>query len=268
MIIDGHAHASREFSTVETLKTTLDTLGVDKVVLCPSLKNNIKLGPPPKIFNNSAKERTVEKVYALNRFITLTYRLMRMNGDPNAYVYSLKEQLPERVEQAYWVDFRKAEAIDSLASDYYRWHFSSIKIHQGWNPHPFDSPLFLSLLEQAKHFSLPLFIHPGTKKETCKLRTIAAEFPQVTFILAHLMGLEAFKGYGGENVFHDISPTNLRSSLIYDARKSHGYEHILFGSDTPFGNPATNLEKVRQLHIPSREKDAILGGNMAKVLAF
>lgn len=268
MIIDGHAHASREFATAHTLDATIQKLGVDKIVLCPSLKNNIKLGPPPKLFNNSAKERTVEKVYSLNKFITLTYRFMRMNGDPNAFVYSLKEQLPDRIEHAYWVDFRKQDAIDAMARDYHKWHFSSLKIHQGWNPHPFDSPLFISLLEQAEALSLPLFIHPRTKKETLKLRSITAEFPTVTFIMAHLMGLEAFKGYKGENVFHDISPTNLQTLLFYEARNCYGYEHILFGSDSPFGSLETNLEKVRTYDIPSVEKDAILGGNMARLIGL
>jgi hypothetical protein len=36
MIIDGHAHAAREYSTAESIITTSKKYGLDKIVLCTS----------------------------------------------------------------------------------------------------------------------------------------------------------------------------------------------------------------------------------------
>lgn len=266
MIIDGHAHASREFASIETLVPLLDSAGVDKVALCPSLKNNLTLGPPPKIFNNSAKERTIEKVYALNKFITLTYKCMPMNGDPNAYVYSLKEQAPTRIEQFYWVDIRSADAVAAMESDFRKWHFSGIKLHQGWNPYPFTGENMQNLLDMAAVHNLPLFIHPGKKRETERLLELVRAYPSVPFIVGHLMASELGRHYKGDNLFHDISPTNLKRELVQQAIRHYGAGQILFGSDMPFGDLRTNLTKVDALPISSDTKDAILGKNMEAIL--
>lgn len=267
MIIDGHAHASRDFAAIETLLPHLDAVGVDKVALCPSLKNNIRLGPPPKIFNNSAKERGIEKVYALNKFITLTYKCMPMNGDPNAFVYDLKCKAPERIEQFYWVDCRSLEAVAAVEGDFLRWHFSGLKIHQGWNPFSFRGQKFRNLLDIAAQYSLPLFIHPGKTKECAYLLEVAAEYPTVPFIVGHLMASDIGKHYRGENLFHEISPTNLRKELVEGAVNHYGADHIIFGSDMPFGNLRTNLEKVNRLALSTTAKEAILGGTMQTILS-
>ena len=49
MIIDAHAHAAGEFVYPEKLVERLDEYGVDRVALCPGLKNNTKVSSPPNI---------------------------------------------------------------------------------------------------------------------------------------------------------------------------------------------------------------------------
>jgi len=49
MIIDGHAHAMGKFAQVEKLIETLDRFSVDKVALCPGMKNNTTVWPLPNI---------------------------------------------------------------------------------------------------------------------------------------------------------------------------------------------------------------------------
>lgn len=265
MIIDGHAHASREFASIDTLIASLDNAGVDKVVLCPSLKNNRKLGPPPKIFSGD-KERSIEKLYGLNKMITLVYKFQKMQGDPNRFIFDLVQEAPERIIQFYWVDFRKLRAIEQVAPDFNRYGFKGIKIHQGWNPLTFSSPKFHDLLSIANALSLPMFIHPGTKKETLKLLRLLPQYPKVKFILAHLMGAELLKEYKGDNLFHDISPTNLSTPVLLDAVNHYGSERILFGSDMPFGDLESNLKKMQSLDLTSTQKEHILGRNMQGIL--
>jgi len=49
MIIDGHTHAAGAFADAGPIAETLDDLGVDKIVLCPSLKNNTQLRTPESL---------------------------------------------------------------------------------------------------------------------------------------------------------------------------------------------------------------------------
>lgn len=45
-----------------------------------------------------------------------------------------------------------------------------------------------------------------------------------------------------------------------------GIEHVLFGSHAPFDNPAAALEVVRQARLTAGEREAVLGGNVARLL--
>lgn len=48
--------------------------------------------------------------------------------------------------------------------------------------------------------------------------------------------------------------------------KVFGAERILFGTDSPWGDQAKSVEVIRALPLSQEEKDAILGGNAAKLL--
>jgi hypothetical protein len=49
MIIDGHALAARDYSTVESIVRMVKEYKLDKIVLCTSPKNNLDLKDPPNI---------------------------------------------------------------------------------------------------------------------------------------------------------------------------------------------------------------------------
>jgi hypothetical protein len=47
MIIDGHAHAAGRYCTAESIKEITKRYGIEKILLCPSPKNNLDLKEHP-----------------------------------------------------------------------------------------------------------------------------------------------------------------------------------------------------------------------------
>lgn len=265
MIIDGHAHAAREFSQIDSLLHELDRCGVEKVLLCPSLRNRTKIPNPPSFFKGK-NERGVKKLYAGNPIITFLCRVLKQKGNSNDFVHAIQQRAPERVIQFYWVDFNSPTVLEDLPEAVNRYQCRGFKIHQAWTPFECSSSVFRAVVNFAEQENLPLFIHPGSEKETAKLRTVAARYPSVNFIISHLMGIDQFRGYCGNNVYHDISPQDLLTENIYRAVNDFGAERVIFGSDMPFGDLQENIAKVQALNLSDEAKQLILGGNIQRIL--
>lgn len=265
MIIDGHAHAAREFSNIETLIKELSINGVDKVVLCPSLKNRTNIPNPPSFFKGK-RERDVKKLFAGNPIITFICSILKQQGDSNEFVHTIQQQAPDRVIQFYWVDFNSPTVLAELPLAVTKYRCGGLKLHQAWTPFECDSPRFESVISFAAEHRLPLFIHPGSEEELVKLREAALQHPDTPFIISHLMGIDVFKGYEGENIYHDISPEDLLTDNIYRAVNDFGAERVIFGSDMPFGDLGENIRKVQALNLTDEQRELILGGNMKRLL--
>ncbi|MFD2351349.1 amidohydrolase family protein [Nonomuraea ferruginea] len=48
----------------------------------------------------------------------------------------------------------------------------------------------------------------------------------------------------------------------------HGADRVVFGSDWPMTDPATEIAAVRALGLPPEDEAAILGGNLAGLLGL
>ena len=265
MSIDGHAHAAKDFADIKTLLKVLDQNLIDMVILCPSLKNKTDLSSPPKIFMSKG-ERDINKMYSANKFIRLTYRFLSKNGDPNEFVGNLKKMAPDRIIQFYWIDFDDDNLLNNLHQSIEKYDYLGLKIHQAWTPFSFNTEIFKGVLRFAEKYSLPIFIHPRTIKETRLLKQIALKYPKNSFIIAHLMGAIVFADFSGDNVFHDVSPHDLSTAEIYNSLKNFSSKKLVFGSDTPFGQLGINLKKIRRLKISEEEKNNILGENLKALL--
>ncbi len=111
---------------------------------------------------------------------------------------------------------------------------------------------------------MPIFIHIYNFKEANKFVEFVRRFPEVNFILAHLMGLENFvkKGKGLKNIYFDISTSYIiNQRRIKKAMKHFGVDHVLLESDSPIGydNLKNNIEKIQKMKISKLEKEMILG---------
>jgi aminocarboxymuconate-semialdehyde decarboxylase len=140
--------------------------------------------------------------------------------------------------------------------------------------------------------SSPAILRPATSRlityPTVRLSgaTSFERYPDFPYIMAHtggalLMMLERLDN--GYRLFPDCRefisrlPSEYARRLYYDttafdplalklALASVGPEHLLFGTDDPFINADTG--HVRALDLTAADQDAILGGNVARLLGL
>jgi ssDNA-specific exonuclease RecJ len=93
MLIDIHAHAAGDYSTVDSIKNMATKYKLEKIVLCTSPKNIQNLAEPPSM----PFKQKPDSIYMMNRMNRMAYNhFLKDNGDGNQFVFELTKQLPER----------------------------------------------------------------------------------------------------------------------------------------------------------------------------
>ncbi|HSN99890.1 MAG TPA: amidohydrolase family protein [Candidatus Nanopelagicales bacterium] len=98
---------------------------------------------------------------------------------------------------------------------------------------------------------------------------LARRFPRARFMLEHMGGGPAddLATAGAAELDNLFLETSLGNYLhILESVKRAGAGKLIFGSEFPLSHPAAELEKIRLLPIPERERDRILGGNIRELL--
>jgi predicted TIM-barrel fold metal-dependent hydrolase len=267
MIIDGHAHAARDYATAESISRMASKYKLDRIVLCTSPKNNLNLKDPPNIpFLN-----TPNSIYLLNRMLKIAYRSMKDNGDGNKYVFKLQSELPDVVVQFLWVNPLDKLHMSNLEQNIRTCQAKGIKLHQAWNPFAVDSIEFSHLVDVARSKGIPIFIHLYSRRETWKLAEFISRNQDVVFIIAHLLGLDILKERRGhlENVYFDTSGSHrIRGRDILEAIRLFGYDHVVFGSDTPYARIGDQIDKVQRLGLSDNVMEHIFGLNLKNLLSL
>ena len=189
----------------------------------------------------------------------------------NAYVYSLSEKYPERIIQFYWVKLSSHNVLENLKRDYEEYKFKGIKFHQCWESFKVGSGIFHNVSDWAALNEHPIFIHLFSKKEVKKLAEYIKTYSETIFIIGHLFGLEHYMkaNIKSDNIYFEISsPQLISKERLMKAIQHFGSEKIILGSDTPYGknNLKLNIERIRALNIPYKQKNLILGENIQRVL--
>lgn len=156
-----------------------------------------------------------------------------------------------------------------------------------------DDPWWRRVVEAASARGLPVTLHAtdpqagaaaGPKTPLGDYLRLAREHPAATFILAHWGGGMAFRGPPpGQgplppNVYFDTaaSPLLYPSGVFRQAADLVGASRIVYGSDYPLMlYPGTSrqpgfeglLGEIAGAGLRGDERDAVLGGNMRKLLA-
>jgi predicted TIM-barrel fold metal-dependent hydrolase len=268
MIIDAHAHAAGEYSTVESIQAMAKKYDLEKIVLCTSPKNNLDLKEPP----NVPFMKTPGSIYLLNRMLRFTYQsFFKDNGDGNRYVFELRNKLPETVIQFLWANPLDPQHMDNLETSIRKFQVKGIKLHQAWNPFAIDGREFNQLVEVCRAHKLPVFIHLYSKKETWKLLRFVGHHRDVSFIIAHMLGLDVFEEQHKNlpNIYFDTSGSErVRGRDILEAINLFGCEHVVFGSDTPYARIGDQIEKIERLKLTEETKEHIFRSNIKCLLSL
>ncbi|MFT4143617.1 MAG: TatD family hydrolase [Mobilitalea sp.] len=268
MLIDIHAHAAGDYGTVNSLKDMAEKYNLEKIVLCTSPKNMQNLKKPP----NMPIKQNPDSIYKMNRMNRLAYKhFFKDNGDGNQYVYELKKQLPELVIQFLWVNPLNNEDMNRLESTIRTYQPKGIKLHQAWNSFKIDGKEFKKLVDIAMLHNLPVFIHIYSKKEVLSLLRFIKENPAAVFIIGHLTGVDLFSesGINLKNIYFDTSSSKrIQGSDIKQAIDAFGYDHIVFGTDTPYASIEEQIERIEQLNLSEKIKEHIYSLNARNILAL
>lgn len=268
MIIDIHAHAAGDYSTVDSIKNMSAKYDIEKIGLCTSPKNIQNLQVPPSM----PFKQKPDSIYMMNRMNRMAYNhFFKDNGDGNQFVFELRNQLPELIIPFLWVNPLDAGYMDNLENSIRTYQPKGIKLHQAWNSFKIDSTEFKNLVDIASSNKLPVFIHLYSKKEVLKLLRFIKENPNALFIIAHLTGTDFFResGVNLKNIYFDTSSSKrIQGSDIKQAIDAFGYEHIVFGTDTPYASIDKQIDRIEQLNLSDNIKEHIYRLNARNILAL
>jgi uncharacterized protein len=144
--------------------------------------------------------------------------------------------------------------------------FCGIKVHRH------DAPITREICETARALSLPVLYDVMGEVSVAEL--LAAEYPDVNFILPHLGSFAddwsaqvAFVGQLARhpNIYTDTAGVR-RFDLLADAVRRAGPAKVLFGSDGPWLHPGVELAKVRLLGLRPEAERLILSGNFFRLI--
>ena len=112
------------------------------------------------------------------------------------------------------------------------------------------------VLDTVTELRIPVLYHP---EKVSNFHLIASEYPQVPFIMAHLVA----RRYS--NVYLETSSV-VFLKFLERAVKELGAEKLIFGSDGPEVDSRVELYKVRLLRLPPADEAKVLGGNILRLL--
>lgn len=272
MIIDGHSHACGRFLTPDSIINTLDINGVDIVILVPGELNSKSEYSLPDIASIFPRRNVVKVTNYLTKFVMKLTGKVKEIPFGNEHVYELTQKTNSRVIQFIWITTsinRPSDYLDNKKKD---WNFKGVKLHQCWENFSVDSDFFREVALWSENNGLPLFIHLYSDTEVDKIIEYKKKHKNLNLIIAHLFGLEIFikQNFKDENLYFDTSTLQLISNTRFmDAIHFVGADKVLFGTDTPYGcknNIKKNLNRIKNLDIPSEDKDLILGENLKRLL--
>ena len=174
-----------------------------------------------------------------------------------------------------------------------------IKLHPVYQGVDIDDPRFLRILEKAGESGLMVLLHagldvgiPGVDHASPRmiLNAVRSVGP-VPMILAHMGGWRCWEAVEellpGRGLYIDTSfslgnmtPSGdgyyqteedlrrLDEGRFLRLVRAFGPDHVLFGTDSPWEDQAAEVRRIQALPLPDTEKEAILGGNAARLLAL
>lgn len=302
MIIDAHSHwlpdeiisnahfFSKAWGDIEAQVKALETAGIDAAVLSyPTSDAHLKLGGAGKvasIYNDAIAE--ILKKYP-KRFIgaailpvgeaTMLDELKRATEELGFKAISLASSY-----DAKYLDDPAFVPVLKYAQEKNIPIFVHSQIIKPIGTERVQDPLLTPVIEYVFDTTICIgkLLMSGVLKEYADAKLVFAYFGGVVVHLAHrfdatyqmLRGINFVKDLGSnpteylKNIYVDTSG-DTRKANFQAALELVGPEHILWGSDWPAKRDTqAGMNAVKSLDISAQDKDNILGGNLARILAL
>ncbi|MDR1531940.1 MAG: amidohydrolase family protein [Clostridiales bacterium] len=157
---------------------------------------------------------------------------------------------------------------------------SGVKLHPEYQEFDADDENIFPVYEEIFRHELPLIFHAGEdigfttplRAAPDKIARVAGRFPRGTIIAAHMGGYphpaQAAERLPYPNVYADVSFVAGRAPRegFEEACRAWGYSRLLFGSDSPWHDPAAGIAAVNALPCSEAERELIFYKNALKIL--
>lgn len=157
-----------------------------------------------------------------------------------------------------------------------------VKFHPDYQDFYVDEPRLFPIYQGLVEAGLIVLFHAGedTAYEPpfrCtppRLASVLDRFPSGRFVAAHLGGFrywdEVEKHLVGRNVWLDTSFSlgYMPPEQWHRICEAHGFDRILFGTDSPWADQTEQLDKLRALGISREAFDKITGENATRLLGY
>jgi len=157
-----------------------------------------------------------------------------------------------------------------------------VKLHTLFQSVAFSDQRTREILIALAENDIPVLSHVGSGGEEEQnergaprsLNAMMSDIPNLRLIAAHYGGYkvldEAEKWSVGINVYLETSWPPSMGVLAPERVKSiirrHGADRVVYGSDWPMTDPATEIAAIRALELGADEETGILGGNLMRLL--
>ena len=160
--------------------------------------------------------------------------------------------------------------------------FKGIKFHPEYQMFYVDDPKMFPIYAKAAQLGLIMVFHAGGDlgfpgPYHCppeRMRRVVKKFPNAKIVAAHMGGYdnwdEVEKYLAGEHLYLDTSFSlqKLGRDQFLRIASKHGFDRLLFASDSPWGDQREDVERLRGMKLPNDGLEAVLGGNAARLLGL
>ena len=160
--------------------------------------------------------------------------------------------------------------------------FKGIKLHPQYQSFSVDSEQALPIYQALSETGLLLALHagwdiafPGDESASPdKIARIVDRFPEMRLVAYHLGGWREWdlvlQHLAGKNLYFDTSFTlgDASPEMVEKITTIHGWDKVVFGTDSPWADQAEEVAKVRALGLDHQTEQAVLGLTAALLLGL
>ncbi|MCC8072619.1 MAG: amidohydrolase family protein [Clostridiales bacterium] len=192
----------------------------------------------------------------------------------NDEVIDVFQSYPEKIVPFVWVNPVLDDVEKKLDRYINKEGFVGIKMQPLSNSFVADSPIVYPVMDFAKEYDIPVFIHCGHPPYSLpwSIALLAERYPDVKVTMIHMghghgvyidASLKMARRY--DNLYLEMSGMPM-GSKIKEAYETVGKDRIMFGTDSPYHHPSVEIQKVLTCGLDDNALSDIFYNNAKKLL--
>jgi predicted TIM-barrel fold metal-dependent hydrolase len=156
------------------------------------------------------------------------------------------------------------------------WNFKGIKLHPLVHSFLPNDEMVYPIMQEARSFKVPVAIHSGHAPFSLpwSIGEVAENFRDVTIVMLHMghghgvyiqAAINTAKRY--DNILLETSGMPMHTKIA-EAMKILGDNRVMYGSDTPFHEPAVEIDKICSAGLSRNQLEKIFYQNALETLGL